>query len=69
MYYFSKREHTAHYKEPKLSQNKLLHAHKHQTCSQLDNFKRWDFKDDLKDLSLSDDLTLQWRLFQTDGAA
>ena len=33
------------------------------------NRKKFDFKDDLKDVSVFDDLTLQGRLFKTDDAA
>ena len=48
--------------------NTCTHTHTHRCDSQWDSLKRWDFKGDLKDVSVFDDLTLQGRLFQTDGA-
>jgi len=44
-------------------------ARTHAVMSQQDSLKRWDFKDDLKDMNVFDDLTLQGKLFQTDSAA
>ena len=41
-----------------------MHAH-----NQYDSLKMWDFKADLKDMSVFDDLTLQRRLFQMDSTA
>ena len=40
-------------------------ARTHAVMSQQDSLKRWDFKDDLKDMNVFDDLTLQGKLFQT----
>ena len=44
-------------------------ARTHAVMSQQDSLKRWDFKDDLKDMNVFDDLTLQGKQFQTDSAA
>ena len=53
-------------KEPKHSQNKLpwacTHTHTH---TQQNSLKRRDFKDDFKNVSMFDDLTLQGRPFLT----
>ena len=69
-------------KEPKHNQNKLprarVHTHTYtererererERVNRILNLKRGDLKDDLKDVSAFDDLTLLVRLFQTGGAA
>ena len=62
MCHLSRLEHIAHHKAKnrKHSQNKLAQAHVcTHTHGQKDSLKRQDFIDDLKDVSLLDDLTLQ----------
>ena len=67
MCYFSRLEHIAHYKATNQSTVKSnLPTFSHRVSRRL---KSSDFKDDLKDVSVFDDLNLQGNLFQTDGAA
>ena len=58
--------HTCTYTHPHARTHACACTHTY-TCtdSQQDSLKKWDFKDDLKDVSMFDDLALQGRLVQT----
>jgi len=65
--YFSRLEYIAYYKAKNqniVKTNFHEHAHTH-THTQQNSLKRRDFKDDFKNVSMFDDLTLQGRPFQT----
>ena len=65
--YFSRLEYIAYYKAKNqniVKTNFHEHAHTH-THTQQNSLKRRDFKDDFKNVSMFDDLTLQGRPFLT----
>ena len=70
MYYISKLDHLAHYKEPKQSKQTSMSVHL-RVCAHTINKIAWrgEISDDLKDGSVADDLTLYGRQFQTESAA